>query len=181
MERENIIGAVENILFAAGDAVQLDALAEALEIPRGELEALLDQEMEQRKTGHGLVLKRFNDAVQLATRRDYAPVIQQLLGETTKEELTRAMLETLSIIAYRQPITRAEIEELRGVNTSYILHALEEKGLVTEAGRKDAIGRPILYATSEAFLRHFDLSSLADLPPMEMPKKEVDVSLKEAE
>ena len=89
-----------------------------------------------------------------------------LFGESSEEELTRAMLETLSIIAYKQPVTRGEIEELRGVNTSYVLGVLLEKNLIHEAGRKEALGRPVLYATSEGFLRHFGLSSLEELPPL---------------
>ena len=162
--QEQLIGKIENILFAAGDSVGISELAQVLEISEAELEDVLEQEKARREKGYGLVIRRLEDRVQLATRPQYAKLLQEIFGSKSGEELSRAMLETLSIIAYKQPITRGEIEELRGVNTSYILNALQEKGLIVEAGRKEALGRPILYATSEEFLRHFGLSSTKDLP-----------------
>ncbi len=162
--QEQLIGKIENILFAAGDSVGISELAQVLEISEAELEEVLEQEEARREKGYGLVIRRLEDRVQLATRPQYAKLLLEIFGSKSGEELSRAMLETLSIIAYKQPITRGEIEELRGVNTSYILNALQEKGLITEAGRKEALGRPILYATSEEFLRHFGLSSTKDLP-----------------
>ena len=162
--QEQLIGKIENILFAAGDSVGISELAQVLEISEAELEEVLEQEEARREKGYGLVIRRLEDRVQLATRPQYAKLLQEIFGSKSGEELSRAMLETLSIIAYKQPITRGEIEELRGVNTSYILNALQEKGLIVEAGRKEALGRPSLYATSEEFLRHFGLSSTKDLP-----------------
>lgn len=162
--QEQLIGKIENILFAAGDSVGISELAQVLEISEAELEEVLEQEEARREKGYGLVIRRLEDRVQLATRPQYAKLLLEMFGSKSGEELSRAMLETLSIIAYKQPITRGEIEELRGVNTSYILNALQEKGLIVEAGRKEALGRPILYATSEEFLRHFGLSSTKDLP-----------------
>lgn len=162
--QEQLIGKIENILFAAGDSVGISELAQVLEISEAELEDVLEQEEARREKGYGLVIRRLEDRVQLATRPQYAKLLLEMFGSKSGEELSRAMLETLSIIAYKQPITRGEIEELRGVNTSYILNALQEKGLIVEAGRKEALGRPILYATSEEFLRHFGLSSTKDLP-----------------
>ena len=162
--QEQLIGKIENILFAAGDSVGISELAQVLEISEAELEEVLEQEEARREKGYGLVIRRLEDRVQLAPRPQYAKLLQEIFGSKSGEELSRAMLETLSIIAYKQPITRGEIEELRGVNTSYILNALQEKGLIVEAGRKEALGRPILYATSEEFLRHFGLSSTKDLP-----------------
>lgn len=164
--QEQLIGKIENILFAAGDSVGISELAQVLEISEAELEEVLEQEEARREKGYGLVIRRLEDRVQLATRPQYAKLLQEIFGSKSGEELSRAMLETLSIIAYKQPITRGEIEELRGVNTSYILNALQEKGLIVEAGRKEALGRPILYATSEEFLRHFGLSSTKDLPAL---------------
>ena len=144
----------------------ISELACILGVPQAELEHALDLERVRREGQAGLVFRRLEDRVQLATRPEYAPLLMELFGSQSGEELTKAMLETLSIIAYKQPVTRGEIEELRGVNTSYILSALQEKGLVTEAGRKEALGRPILYATSEEFLRHFGLSSTKELPAL---------------
>lgn len=169
MTHEQLIGKIENILFAAGDSMAISELARILGIPEAELEAALEVEQERREASYGLVFRRLEDRVQLATRSEYAHLLMDLFGSKSGEELTKAMLETLSIIAYKQPVTRGEIEELRGVNTSYILSALQERGLVTEAGRKEALGRPILYATSEEFLRHFGLNSTKELP--ELPQE----------
>ena len=166
MTHEQIIGTLENILFAAGDSMALSELAAILKISQEELEEMLEEEGRRREGAYGLVFRRLEDRVQLATRREYAGLLVDLFGSKSGEELTKAMLETLSIIAYKQPVTRGEIEELRGVNTSHILSALQEKGLVVEAGRKEALGRPILYATSEEFLRHFGISSTKELPAL---------------
>lgn len=169
MENEKIIGAVENILFMAGESVEIADLAQALDISREELEQILQTEMEAReKKGSGLLLKRFSDRVQLCTRPEYAELIIGLLGEKNEEALSRAMLETLSIIAYRQPVTREEVERVRGVNSSYTINMLVEKNLIYVAGRKDALGRPKLYATSQEFLRYFDLRSLEELPELDV-------------
>lgn len=166
MTHEQIIGTLENILFAAGDSMALSELAAILKISQEELEVLLEEEERRREGSFGLVFRRLEDRLQLATRTEYAGLLVDLFGSKSGEELTKAMLETLSIIAYKQPVTRGEIEELRGVNTSHILSALQEKGLVVEAGRKEALGRPILYATSEEFLRHFGISSTKELPAL---------------
>lgn len=166
METEKIIGAVENILFMAGDAVGIVDLAQALDIPQEQLQQILQQEMQRRAYGAGLLIKQFEDRVQLCTRPEYAELIVNLLGEKNEEALSKAMLETLSIIAYRQPVTREEVERVRGVNSSYTINTLLDKELIYVAGRKDALGRPKLYATSQAFLRYFDLQSLEDLPEL---------------
>ena len=166
MENEKIIGAVENILFMAGEAIEIAELAQALGIPKEELQQILQTEMKVREKGSGLLLKQFADRVQLCTRPEYAELIIGLLGEKNEEALSRAMLETLSIIAYRQPVTREEVERVRGVNSSYTINTLLEKDLIYVAGRKDALGRPKLYATSQAFLRYFDLHSREDLPEL---------------
>jgi len=166
MTHEQIIGTLENILFAAGDSMALSELADILDISQEELEAMLEEEGRRREGAFGLVFRRLEDRVQLATRTEHARLLVDLFGSKSGEELTKAMLETLSIIAYKQPVTRGEIEDLSGVNTSHILSALQEKGLVVEAGRKEALGRPILYATSEEFLRHFGISSTKELPAL---------------
>lgn len=166
MKRDEVMGRLENILFAAGEAMEIRTLADVLEVEEEQLRQWLDEEIARREAGYGLVLRRLEDRVQLATRPEEAPLLFSLFGEKAEEALTRAMLETLSIVAYRQPVTRAEIEELRGVNVSYILGVLVQKGLIREAGRKDAIGRPILYATTDGFLRHFGLESIAQLPKL---------------
>lgn len=168
MNKEEILGRVENILFAAGDSFEIARLAELLNISTSELSNMLDEDIERRKQSHGLLLRKFDGKVQLSTRQELSKLLFMALGKKSDEELTRAALETLAIIAYRQPITRAEIEDIRGVGSQSMLNALESKGLICEAGRKDALGRPILYATTEEFLRHFGIASLNELPQNEL-------------
>lgn len=158
------MGKTENILFAAGEAVLIEAIAQEIGAPIDEYRAAVEKELARRKESLGLLLVRIEDSLQLCTRAEYAPMLFHLLGKESEEALSRAMLETLSIIAYKQPITRAEIEQVRGVNTSYVLTNLLEKSLIYEAGRKEALGRPILYATTPEFLRHFGIEDLSELP-----------------
>lgn len=162
MELENII---EAILYVAGEPVSLRDLARALEQDEASI-SLAAQNLERHyDEGHrGLRLKRFGGHVQLATRPDYAPYIERLLQPVQRQSLTQAALETLAIVAYRQPVTRLDLESVRGVKCDYSLQSLMNKNLVKEVGRKDTIGRPILYGTTDAFLSHFGLHSLVDLP-----------------
>ena len=166
MENEKIIGAVENILFMAGEAIEIAELAQALGISKEELQQILQTEMKVREKGSGLLLKQFADRVHLCTRPEYAELIIGLLGEKNEEALSRAMLETLSIIAYRQPITKIEIEKIRGVKSDHAVNKLVEYNLVCEVGRLDAPGRPILFGTTEEFLRRFSVHSLDELPSL---------------
>ena len=111
--------------------------------------------------------------MQLATRAIYAADVVHLLQPVQKQSLTQAAMETLAVVAYKQPVTRAEVEQVRGVKCDYSLQSLMNKELIMEVGRKEALGRPILYGTTENFLAHFGLSSLEDLPPMpEVPQEE---------
>jgi len=164
MDKEKILGIVENILFTAGDSVAISEIARVLDLKEAELAEMIEENIRERNTAAGLIIRRLDKRLQLATRTEYAPLLQSMFAMKSQEELSRAMLETLSIIAYKQPVTRGEIEEIRGVNASYTLNALLTKKLIKEAGRKDVLGRPILYATSEEFLRHFGISSVEELP-----------------
>lgn len=163
-----LAGAVESILFVAGDAVSLIELARALEIDEGEAGQLLDY-MQQlyQDPARGIGLKRFGHQVQLATRAENAGYVERLLQPVQRQSLSQAALETLAVIAYRQPATRLDIEQVRGVKCDYSVQSLLNKGLIMETGRKDTLGRPILYGTTERFLAHFGLRSLDELPPME--------------
>ena len=166
-EEGNLKGRIEAILFVAGEAVPVRDLARALQITEGEtreaINALRDEyDFEQR----GFLLKRFGDHVQLATRPLYAGDVVRLLQPVQQQSLTQAAMETLAVVAYKQPVTRAEVEQIRGVKCDYSLQSLIAKGLIREAGRKDTIGRPILYCTTDEFLSHFGLEGLEGLPPM---------------
>ena len=176
MQQSELIGRIENILFAAGDAIEISKLAEYFGMDEEQLGAIIDEECERRMYEYALIIKRVGDKIQLCTRPQSAEDIYTLLGKSSKDELTRAMLETLAIVAYKQPVTRVEVEEIRGVNSSYIMNNLLEKKLIKEAGRKQVLGRPILYVTDDEFLRHFGLSDISELPelPEKQSEKEID-------
>ena len=163
----NLKGRIEAILFVAGEAVTVKELARALQTEekavRTELNAIRDEyDYNQR----GFLLKRFGDNVQLATRPLYAQDVLRLLQPVQQQSLSQAAMETLAVVAYKQPVTRAEVEQVRGVKCDYSLQSLINKGLIREMGRKDTIGRPILFGTTDEFLSHFGLEGLEALPPL---------------
>ena len=160
-------GRIEAILFVAGEAVGIRDLAKALRIEEKELKEALkaigsEYDYEQR----GFMLKRFGDKVQLATRPLYSEDVLRLLQPVQQQSLSQAAMETLTVVAYTQPVTRAEVEQIRGVKCDYSLQSLLAKGLIRETGRKDTIGRPILFGTTDKFLSHFGLEDLDRLPPL---------------
>jgi segregation and condensation protein B len=157
---------VESLLFVADEPVTVARLAQALEANAETIEAAL-RELSTDGANRGVRLQRKGDRVQLATRPEAAAHIERFLGLETTGRLSQAALETLSIIAYRQPCTRAQIEAVRGVNCDSVLKNLLTKGLVEEIGRLETVGHPIQYATTFAFLQHFGLNGLDDLPPLE--------------
>jgi len=163
----NLKGRIEAILFVAGEAVTVKELARALQAEekavKAELNAIRDEyDYDQR----GFMLKRFGDKVQLATRPLYAQDVLRLLQPVQQQSLSQAAMETLAVVAYKQPVTRAEVEQVRGVKCDYSLQSLINKGLIKETGRKDTIGRPILFGTTDEFLSHFGLEGLEYLPPL---------------
>ena len=164
-------GRIEAILFVAGDAVGIKDLAAALRMGEKDLKNALNEisseyDYEQR----GFLLKRFGDKVQLATRPLYSEDVIRLLQPVQQQSISQAAMETLAVVAYKQPVTRAEVEQIRGVKCDYSLQSLMLKGLIREAGRKDTIGRPILFCTTDEFLSHFGLEDLNGLPPMPQPE-----------
>ncbi len=157
---------VEALLFVADEPVSVQRLAEALETTPGQVEKAL-RSLEGALEGRGLRLQRMGSRVQMVTAPEAAPVVERFLGLGGRRRLSPAALETLAIIAYRQPISRPEIESIRGVNCDSVLRTLLSAGLIEEVGRAPTVGRPILYGTTFAFLQHFGLSRLEDLPPLE--------------
>lgn len=156
---------IEAILFVSGEPVQLGAVARALEVTELEVSAAADElASDYDYNRRGICLKRFGSHIQLSTRPDYAPQIEMLLQPIQKQSLSQAALETLAVVAYKQPVTRLDIEAVRGVKCDYSVQSLMNKGLIEEVGRKETLGRPILYGTTDAFLSHFGLTSLEDLP-----------------
>jgi segregation and condensation protein B len=157
---------VESLLFVADEPVEIERLAEALQVREDAIEAAL-QEMSADGANRGVRLQRKGDRVQLVTRPEAAAHVERFMGLEKSGRLSQAALETLSIIAYRQPCTRAQIEAVRGVNSDSVMANLLAKGLIEEVGRMETVGHPFLYGTTFAFLQHFGLKSLDDLPPLE--------------
>jgi len=163
---------MESLLFVAEGPVPVARLAEALEVSQREAEAALDQ-LTQTYKHRGLSVQRLRDKVQLTTTPAAAERVQRFLGLAAATPLSRAALETLAIIAYQQPVTRPQLEAIRGVNSDGVIKNLLSKGIIEEVGRTDGPGRPVLYATTPEFLQYFGLTSLADLPSLNLGQRPV--------
>jgi segregation and condensation protein B len=164
---------LEALIFVSAQPVEPAQLAMILAIPVSTVEQglkQLDLDLVQR----GLRLQRHDGKVQLTTAPQLAGLIEQLLGIDAVSRLSRAALETLAIIAYQQPVTRPQIDAIRGVSSDGVMKSLLGKGLIDEAGRTEGPGRPILYKTTPDFLRHFGLNSQADLPLMDLQEEVID-------
>lgn len=162
---------LEAILFVAGDPVSVEDVSAALDL--SELETIQAAETLQREydvNNRGIVLKRYGNHLKLETRAEYAPYVERMLQPVQRQTLSQAALETLAVIAYRQPTTRGEVEQVRGVKCDYSIQSLISKGLIIEVGRKEALGRPILYATTDRFLEHFGITDIRELPPLPQPQ-----------
>ena len=169
MNEQEIRNALMSILFVAGDAVSKTELAASLEISEKELSRIADNIISDKTASNsGILLKKIGNKLQLCSNPDYMQYIDMTLAPIRKSRLSQALLETLSIIAYKQPITRVEIEDVRGVACNYSLAMLIESGLIVRSGRKKTLGNPMLYATSDEFLRHFGIDSLDDLPKIKL-------------
>ena len=169
MIKDKIPYAIEGILFAAGEPVKAAKLAAVLETDIDTvIEAVrllkYNYDTEQR----GMTIIDIDDGYQLCSRPDYYNYIQLILGEQRRQALSNAAMEALAIIAYKQPITKGQVEYIRGVNSDSAVNRLAERGLIEECGRLDAPGRPILYRTTQNFLRCFGISTPKDLPPLDM-------------
>ena len=159
------LAAVEGILFSMGTSVTKRQLMEALDVNEQQLTDLIDQlKIEYDKEERGIRLLELDNSYQLCTKTEYYSSLIRIVNHPKKPRLTDVMLETLSIIAYKQPVTKQEIEAIRGVKCDHAINKLLEYQLIKEAGRLDAIGRPILFRTTEEFLRCFGVSSTKDLP-----------------
>lgn len=164
---------IEAILFACGEPVALAKLADILGISISACRQQIDElSVMNDDSQRGVALLVLDDCVQMVTKERYSNDVKQALAQNRNASITSAAMEVLSIIAYNQPVTRGFIEQVRGVNSNYIVNNLLEKGLIEEAGRMDLPGRPISYRTTKLFLRSFGISSLAQLPPVEMQEYE---------
>ena len=170
---EKLTNIIEGILFAAGDPVPMDLIKEKLGVTKLEMDKVV-RALEKKYAGDsGIVLLNFNHKLQLATNPEYKESISMVLNPIREKEFTRTILECAAIIAYKQPITRSELETVRGVNSDYALTTLQTLGMIEPCGRKDTPGKPVLFATTDNFLRRFKLKSLTELPDYEELMKRI--------
>lgn len=166
----DIPAAIESVLFAAGDPVSADKLADISGLSTDRIRIIMEELISEylRNARRGIMIRRIEDSYSLATKPSAGEVIKRLFAPRNRPPMTQAAYETLAIVAYNQPVTRSQIEAVRGVNSDGILSRLIEKELIHECGTLDAPGRPALFETTENFLKEFGLSSVRDLPPMDM-------------
>ena len=184
MEITKKLGAIEAILFASGDPIEIYRLSEASGVDVGTIPRLVRLLNERYDDcGSGLCIKKLDSSYQMCTREEFAPMIKTALETKRSTPLSNAAMETLTIIAYNQPVSKGFIENVRGIDSSSVVNNLVEKGLIAEAGRLDIPGKPIVYRTTPVFLRSFGLASTDDLPilPGQVTTEDVDALLREEE
>ena len=187
MERTKAQAVIEAILFAMGESVEISRLAEVIEEDKKITKQILNEMAEQyQEENRGISLIWLEDSVQLCSKGELYEYLIKIAKAPRKVVLTDSLMETLSIIAYKQPITRLEIEKIRGVSCDHAVNRLLEFELITELGRKDAPGRPLLFGTTEQFLRSFGVKSLEELPEVspvqldefnQQAEEEIDMTL----
>ena len=163
----NLKEVLYSILFVAGDGIEKSFIAEKLNVSEKELNKAIDELKNELSGERGVHLIEYKNKIQLASNPNYANYISDVLNPIREKSLTRAALETLAIIAYKQPITKLEIEDIRRVNSDYAVQILIDQNMIEVVGRKDAVGKPLLFGTTENFLKRFDIKDLTDLPDYE--------------
>lgn len=170
----NLKSALESLLFTWGDPLNIGEISRILNLSASEVSRALDDMMRQfeENPDRGLIIQRFGNSYQITTKKENFEFIQDLLQTTVNRNLSTAAMETLSIIAYKQPATKVEIEMIRGVKCSNVVKGLMDKGLIKEVGKLNKPGKPTLYATTDEFLRHFGLNSIDELPALSIESEE---------
>ncbi len=180
MNKKDLIPAVEALLFAGGEPVELSRIAAALEVPVPQAQKAIDGlQARLLEQNSGLEVIRLDDSYQMTTKPCYIDPIRKLSQMRRNTPLSGAAFEVLSVIAYNQPVTKAYVEQVRGVDCSGVIGSLSAKGLIEECGRLDLPGRPLLYGTTKHFLRCFSLDSLEDLPPIPQEEKDAQQQVQE--
>ncbi len=170
MTLNNISGAIEAILYAAGHPVAYERLSDVLGLSIPDVKKIVEamsEEYNSEKSTRGILLLMYPDSCQFSTKEEYMPYIREALGIKRGGNLSNSTMEALAVVAYNQPVTRSYVDSVRGVDSSYAMTSLIDKNLIACCGRLDAPGRPMLYATTEKFLRVFGLNSLDELPQCE--------------
>lgn len=168
MDTVKLKGIVEGLLFASGDeGLTIKQLSTIIEVDEKSILYILEELMfDYEHDNRGMMILQSNEVFHLTTKPEHNEYYKRFIQNPRSSRMSQASLETLAIIAYRQPITKTEIEEIRGVNSDYAVQTLLARSLIEKIGRKDTVGRPVLYATSKEFLTYFGLTSLEDLPPL---------------
>ena len=166
--RKSIKSAIESMMFIWGEPLDVKDIADVFNIEKKEAYECCRELMEEyEQEGRGIVIREVNKAFQFTTRPDNLPYIERLCTPTRHRRLSQSALETLAIVAYRQPVTKGEIESIRGIRCDRVMEGLAKKGLVREVGRSETVGRPILYGTTDEFLKHFGFETIKDLPDIQ--------------
>ena len=163
----NLKEVVLSVLFVAGDGIEKDFIAEKLDVSKKEIDKAIEELKKDYAGDNGIHLIEYKNKIQLASNPSYANYISDVLNPIREKSLTRAALETLAIIVYKQPITKLEIEDIRRVNSDYAVQILIDQNMIEVVGRKDAVGKPLLFGTTENFLKRFNVKELGDLPDYE--------------
>jgi segregation and condensation protein B len=163
---------IEALLFVSGGSVPITIISETLGCTNGDVEVALKNLDDRYSVSSGLRIQTLTGRAQITTAPEYGEAVERFLGLEASSRLSRAAMETMAIIAYRSPVTRPGIDNIRGVNSDGVLHSLISKGLIQELGRSDGPGRPILYGITGDFLQHFGINSLTELPPYEIDDAE---------
>jgi len=158
---------IEAVLFIAGEGLAMSYVQEKLDVDKTELNSAFAEVIQKYSGDSGIHLIKYRDKYQFSTNPDVADGVAAVLNPVREKNLTRAAIETMAIIAYKQPVTKAEIEEIRGVNSDYSVHVLLDNNLIQVIGKKDALGKPMVYGTTDEFLKRFELPSIDQLPSAE--------------
>jgi segregation and condensation protein B len=177
---QQLVKIVEGLLFVAPEPVTVNHLASAIECEVKQVEAALKQ-LKESSRNRGIRLQQQGQKVQLVSAPELTDYIERFLGLSISGKMSTAALETLAIVAYRQPVTRPEIEAIRGVNSDGVLRTLLSKGLVEEVGRLDSVGHPTLFGTTFEFLRYFGLEKIENLPELELPEEGIESEMDDDE
>lgn len=180
LDRKSIKSAFESMLYVWGQPLSAKDAADTCDISKKDaIELFLELQDEYDKEGRGIMIRRVNESFQFVTRPENADIVKRLCTPVKVKRLSQAALEVLAIVAYRQPVTKGEIDAIRGVKCDRVIEGLQNKGLVCEKGRSDAVGRPILYATTDTFLKNFGFATLDELPEIEDLEGVLDVEEEE--
>ncbi len=180
MNKEKLSNIIEGVLFVAGNGVQLQEIAEKLEQKLDDVKKAVELLKEKYSADNGINIITYKDKIQLTSNPKYAEEIATVLNPIKEKALTKATLETVAIIAYQQPVTRLDIEQVRGVSSDYAIQLLLSHNLIEVVGRKDAVGKPLLFGTTDEFLKKFEIEDLDALPKYEELLEQIQIVRKES-